>query len=434
MDLLGKNVVIYGAGVSGISAYDLVRENGGRAIIYDDDPSAERATSSIGVFAGADVIVLSPGVSSGKDFLYDAKLENKLVISELELASSCTAAIQIAVTGTNGKTTTTRLIDSILKTAGLSSRALGNIGVAFSSIADKLDEHDYAVVEASSFQLEGCVNFAPHIAVLLNITPDHLERHGSIEKYVEAKAKIFAKQKEDDVLVYNADDERIFELIDRARAYKVPFSLSHPVDGGYISSGFVCYKGKPIFSLEDLDFYGREREDVLAATCVCSALGISAYAISKAVSAFKRDEYRRQTINDIDGIKIINDSKATNVYSCLSACEAMDGNFVLIMGGAKREEDFDEFFANVPLTLKHIVVCGENAKEILDSAFKYDFDGIDERDDVGAAFVCALKYAREHKCRAVLFSPSSKSFDRYKNYVERGKAFDEAVKNYKKHE
>ena len=432
MDLFGKNVVIYGAGVSGLSAYDLVRANGGRAIIFDDNPLAERATNSTGVFSGADLIVLSPGVPTGKDFLYDARLENKLVVSELELASSCTAAKQIAVTGTNGKTTTTRLIDAILKAAGLSSRALGNIGVAFSSIADKLDEHDFAVVEASSFQLEGCLNFSPHVAVLLNITPDHLERHGTIERYMEAKAKIFAKQKEDDILVYNADDERILKLIERSRAIKVPFSIARPVDGGYISSGFACFKGKPILALEDVDFFGRELEDVLAAICVSAMLGVSGYTISKAVAAFKRDEYRRQTIGEIDGVKIVNDSKATNVYSCLSACEAMDGDFVLIMGGARREEDFDDFFDKIPLTLKRIVVCGENEREILSSAHSHDFEDIDVSEDLSSAFSRAYECARDKRCKAILFSPSSKSFDKYANYIERGRAFDKIVKSFKR--
>ena len=431
MDLIGKNVVIYGAGISGVSAYELVREKGGRAIIYDDDSMAERATNSAGVFVGADVIVLSPGVSSQKDFLYDAKLENKLVISELELASACTHATEIAITGTNGKTTTTRLIDTILRTAGKSSRALGNIGTAYSSIADKLDENDFAVIEASSFQLEGCLNFAPHIAVLLNVTPDHLERHGNMQKYMDAKAKIFARQTEDDFLVYNADDDKIEGMIIGARAHKVPFSITHPTDGAYISSGFVCFKGKPILPLDEIDFKGRELENVVAAVGVASILNVSPYAISKALADFKPDAYRRQLVGRIDGIEIFNDSKATNVYSCLSACEAMDGDFVLIMGGARREEDFDDFFRQVPITLKHVVVTGENQNDIMSCAFDRDFSSIESAPTLKEAFERALAYARENKCKSLLFSPSSKSFDRYKNYVERGKDFDKIVASCK---
>lgn len=432
MNLVGKNVVIYGAGVSGISAYELVRDMGAKAIIYDDDPMAPRATNSVGVFAGADVIVLSPGVSKEKDFLFDAKLENKLVISELELASSVTEATEIAITGTNGKTTTTRLVDAIFKVAGRSSRAVGNIGVAYSSIADKLTKDDIAVIEASSFQLEGCLNFAPHVSVLLNVTPDHLERHGSMQKYVDAKSKIFANQTDDDFCVYNADDETICGLLDSIVAKKVPFCLSHPkTDGAYVSSGFVCFKGSPILPLAEIAFKGRELENVLAAVSVAMIFGISPYAITKAISTFKPDKYRRELVCEKNGIAIYNDSKATNVYSCLSGCEAIDGDLVLVMGGAKREEDFEELFSKLPTTVVHIVVCGENENEILSAAHEYDFEEIEYAKDLQEALYRAYRYASEHKVKNVLFSPASKSFDSFKNYVERGQAFDEAVKNLK---
>lgn len=431
MNFCGKSVVVYGAGVSGISAYELVRDLGGKAIIYDDDKNAQRATASVGVFQSADVIVLSPGVDMGKDFLYDAKLENRLVISELELASSCTQAMEVAITGTNGKTTTTRLVDHILKTAGKSSRAVGNIGVAYSSIADKLTNDDIAVIEASSFQLESCVNFAPHISVLLNITPDHLERHGTMQKYIEAKAKIFAKQTENDFCVYNADDDEICALLGRIPSKKVPFCLSSPkTDGAYVSSGFVCFKGAPIIPLDEIFFKGRELENVLAAVAVCSLLGVSPYSISKAISTFKPDKYRRELLRVEDGIAIFNDSKATNVYSCLSGCEAMDGDFVLIMGGARRQEDFDLFFDNIPATLKRIVVCGENEREILSAAYGAEYSSIERAKDLKTAFEKAYAFANKNKCENILFSPSSKSFDAYANYVERGKAFDEVVKNH----
>ncbi|MBR4800205.1 MAG: UDP-N-acetylmuramoyl-L-alanine--D-glutamate ligase [Clostridia bacterium] len=431
MNLIGKNVVVYGAGVSGTSAYELAKDMGAKVIIYDDDPSASRATNSVGVFSGADVIVLSPGVSSEKDFLFDAKLENKTVISELELASSVTQAEQIAITGTNGKTTTTRLIDSIFKAAGRSSRAVGNIGVAFSSIADKLTKDDVAVIEASSFQLEGCINFAPHVAVLLNVTPDHLERHGCMRKYVEAKSKIFARQTEKDFFVYNADDDVICGLLDKIVAKKVPFCLTHPMtDGAYISSGFVCFKGAPILSVEEMDFKGRELENVLAAVAVAMIYGVSPYAVSKAITTFKKDKYRRELLAVKDGISIFNDSKATNVYSCLSACEAMDGDFVLIIGGARREENFDELFAHLPTTAKRIVVCGENEKEILLAAHNCDFDSVDTASDLKTAFSLAYEYARAHRLKNLLFSPSSKSFDAFENYEKRGAAFERIVKEY----
>ena len=177
MNLTGKTVVVYGAGISGISAAQLVRDHGGRAVIYDDNPTKSHSTSCTSVFNDCDIVVVSPGVPSGNEHVLDARLGGKQVLSELEFASLFCRAEQIAVTGTNGKTTTTLLIDHILKYARIPSHAVGNVGAAFSSIADKLDAMEVAVIEASSFQLEGARYFAPDIAVMLNITPDHLDRH-----------------------------------------------------------------------------------------------------------------------------------------------------------------------------------------------------------------------------------------------------------------
>lgn len=428
MKLKGKNVVIYGAGISGLSAYELVKDKGARAaVIYDDDPMKPHATSSVGVFAAADVIVLSPGVTSDKDFLLDAKLENKVIISELELASRFCMAEQIAVTGTNGKTTTTLLIDHIFKCAHLISHAVGNIGVAFSAIADKLDATEIAVVEASSFQLESAIDYAPDYAVMLNITPDHLERHGTMEKYAAAKANIFLKQSECDTVVYNADDEYIKKLVPLMVAKKVPFSLSEPVDGAYISSGLICFKGKPVVELEDVDFSGRELENVLAATAVAISHGVNPYTVASAIISFKRPDFRRKVTADVDGIKIFNDSKATNVYSTLSGVEGMTGDTILILGGAKRCENFTELFEKLDAKVKYIVVTGDNAEDIYSAAKADGFDNICIASDLTQAATIALAEARNEGAPNVLFSPSSKSFDRYTSYVERGRVFDAVI-------
>ncbi|MDE6303040.1 MAG: UDP-N-acetylmuramoyl-L-alanine--D-glutamate ligase, partial [Clostridia bacterium] len=360
MKLVGKNVVVYGAGASGMSAYQLVRDKGAKAIIYDDNPNAEHATDSKGVISAADIIVLSPGVDGSKDFLLDAKLENKLIIGEMELASEFCIAEQIAVTGTNGKTTTTMLIDSILRRAGKSSYAVGNIGTPYSAIADRLDATEIAVIETSSFQLESCTRFSPDIAVILNIKPDHLERHGSMQKYIDAKANIFLHQGEQDVVIYNDDDEIIRTLIPKMVAKKVPFSTSHPVKGGaYISSGFICFDGSPVLSLEETDMRGAELENALAAVAVGMVHGVSAYNISAAIIEFERPKYRRALSGSIDGIAVYNDSKATNVSACISACEAVEGDTVLILGGAKREENFKDLFSAIPEHIKAITVSGD---------------------------------------------------------------------------
>ena len=445
MDLYGKKAVVYGAGRSGLSAWQLIREHGGRAVIYDDDPSKSHATSSKRVFADCDLIVLSPGVPPTKDVVLDARLEGKRVMSELELASSFSSfcrAEQIAVTGTNGKTTAVMLIDAMLKAAGKRSYAVGNIGTAFSAIADRLDALETAVIEASSFQLETSVSFspdiavmlnitpdhlAPDIAVMLNITPDHLDRHGSMERYIGAKARIFLSQSECDTAVYNADDERVAELLPVMRARAVPFSMTRPVDGAYISSGFICYKGEPVVETADIDLAGRELEDALAATAAAASAGAGLYAVASALQSFRRPPYRRSPGAVVDGIRLVNDSKATNIGSVLSAVEGLGENGVLILGGARGSEDFSELFAALPPSVKGAVLVGENADDIAKAAREAGFFGIVRSDTLEEACADAVDLAKELGCSTVLFSPSSKSYDAFTSYEERGRAFDAAA-------
>ena len=429
MNLLGKNVVIYGGGISGLSAYELVKEKGGRVMIYDDN-DRPHTTSSAGVFTRADVIVLSPGISSGNPYVLDARLEGKIVVGEIELASEFCQGEQIAVTGTNGKTTTVKLIDHILKNAQLNSYAVGNIGVAFSSIADHLDGLDIAVVEVSSFQLESVRNFSPDYAVLLNIKPDHLERHETIERYISAKSNIFMHQCECDVVVYNADDENISKLVPYMKGRQVPFSMTRPVDGAYLSSGFVCYKGMPIVEVEDIDLKGAELENVLASVAVTMHKGISRFTIASALCSFTRPQFRRTKVAELCGVNIYNDSKATNISSTISAISAMNGDTVLLLGGAKRKENFDELFTALDSKVVDIVVFGENRKDIAISAKKFNAH-IEEVDTLDDAVKTGFDIAKTMCAKNLLFSPASKSFDSFSNYEERGRHFDKIVRSLK---
>ncbi|MGN0744139.1 MAG: UDP-N-acetylmuramoyl-L-alanine--D-glutamate ligase [Christensenellales bacterium] len=428
MKLIGKNVVIYGAGTSGVAAYGLVREKGAKAIVYDDDENARGATHSQCVFDGADIVVLSPGVDGTKDFLLDARLENVQVVSELALASENCVAEQIAITGTNGKTTTTMLVNAVLTRAGLHSHAVGNIGTPFSSIADKLDSTEIAVVEASSFQLENSVGFSPDVAVILNVKPDHLSRHKTMENYVNAKANIFRFQSECDLLVYNADDEIVCDMVGEAISKKIPFSTKKAVPcGAYVSSGFVCYKGKPVVALEDVDFAGEELQNVLACVAVCMEKGISAFCVASAITDFAKPEYRRSLSTILNGVKIYNDSKATNVSACECAIHCV-GACTLIMGGQKGREDFDSFFENLSENVKYVAVCGENAEIVAYCAKKAGYENVEIFRDLQSALEKAYDNAVKCGAESVLFSPASKSFDSYSGYAERGKKFDECVK------
>lgn len=427
MNIFGKNVVIYGGGISGLSAYELVKEKGGRVMIYDDN-DRPHTTSSTGVFVKADIIVLSPGIPSGNPHVLDARLEGKVVVSEIELASQFCQGEQIAVTGTNGKTTTVKLIDHILKSAHLNSYAVGNIGVAFSSICDRLDALDIAVVEVSSFQLESARKFSPDYAVLLNIKPDHIERHETFERYVSAKSNIFMHQCECDVVVYNADDENIAQLVPYMKAQQVPFSMTKPVDGAYISSGFVCYKGLPIVEIDEIDAKGAELENVLASVAVAMHKGVSRFTIASALYNFSRPQFRRTKVAEISGVNIFNDSKATNISSTLSAISAMEGETVLLVGGAKRKEDFDQLFSTFDEKVVGVVAFGENRKLIAESALKFGIH-IRQVDTIDDAVEVGFNLAIELGAKNLLFSPASKSFDCFQNYEERGRHFDKIVKS-----
>lgn len=430
MNFVGRKVVVYGAGASGICAYELLREKGARAIVYDDDPSRDRATNSVGVFKDADIIVLSPGVNPNKEFLLDARLENKIVTSELNLASSVCAAEQIAVTGTNGKTTTTMLIDHILKRAGIHSHAVGNIGVPFSSIADKLDATETAVIEASSYQLENSVGFSPEIAVLLNVKPDHMTRHLTMKNYENAKANIFRAQSESDYLVYNADDDIVRNMASEAVSQKVPFSTEHiEPSGAYVSSDFLCFRGNPIVPVDEIDFKGEELQNALAAVATCMIKGVSAFCTASALADFKRPSYRRQLVAIAEGVYVYNDSKSTNVSACLCACTSV-GDCVLMLGGRKEEENFDELFSKLPSSVKAITVQGENAETILKSAKTFGFKNIRKHEDLQSAIASAFELAKKFKTESILFSPASKSFDLYANFEERAKKFDSQIADY----
>ncbi len=425
MRLVGKSVVIYGSGVSGRAAYELVRDKGAKAIIYDDNPSTLRATSSPHVFDDADVIVLSPGVNVYKDFLLDAKLANKLVIGELELASRVCDGTQIAITGTNGKTTTTMLVNHILLRAGFHSHAVGNIGMPFCGIADRLDESEIAVIEASSFQLESMIDFSPDVAVLLNITPDHISRHKTFDRYIKAKSNVFLHQTAVDVIIYNDDDENIKDLVPLMCAKKMPFSMTHPTNGAYVSSNFVCFKGKPIISLDDIDFSGKELENVLAAVSVCALQGVSHYCIASAIIDFARPKFRRERVGIIDGISIYDDSKSTNISSCLAGISAV-GDTMLILGWQVGSEDFSSLFSILPSNVKGIYASGENATLIAHVAREYGHS-VRVCEDIKSALFASYKDAKESSVDNILFSPASKSFDKFSSFEERGKHFNSCV-------
>lgn len=427
MNFFGKKVAIYGAGKSGLAAYGLLLEKGATATIYDDEKKA-CATNSKSALNLADMIVVSPGVDMKNPLILEAKLDGKPVISELELASLFSCAEEVAITGTNGKTTTTLLIDAILKRAGKSSFALSNVGTPYSAIADKLSLSDVAVIEASSFQLEGCVKFSPNISVILNILPDHISRHGSFHEYAKAKAKICENQCEADAIIFNDDDETVRKIAMSSKAKKIPFSLKRPVQGAYITKGVVMFKNTLVMPASDADMKGVELENLLAAVAVAMEMGVSVFDIAYAAQAFRRPKYRREKVMKIEGVDIYNDSKATNVSATLGAISGTEGNFALIMGGKRGDENFEPLFCALDEKVKMVLASGENAQDIKECATRYKKQ-VEIFETYEEALRYALSRAKELDVKEILFSPASKSFDKFDNFEKRGEYFNRAAAN-----
>ena len=422
----GKNVLIYGYGKSGKAAAKLLNRRGANVKVYDDDYSKkdylifeEWAED----FKNIDIVVISPAVSSLKSEVLELKLSGVPVISEIELGYETCYGDVIAVTGTNGKTTTTKLINKIISESGVTSFELGNIGTPFCEVSDKLKTGDVAVVEVSSFQLEGVKNFSPEISVLLNIEPDHLDRHKTIECYEDLKSRIFAKQGEGDFFVANVSDERVAALTKRANCNVVPFSVSEECDGAYIKGGSVFFKGEEVLKVSVSPFKGRELENLLAAVCVAKIRKIENSVIEKAVSEFKKPPHRVELVGVKNGKSIFDDSKATNISATISAIEGVTDDTVLILGGSDKGEEFPELFEHIGKKIKRILVCGENAKSILHAARLCGYREITECPSLENC----VELAYEGDERNILFSPASKSFDRFSGYAERGDKFKEIV-------
>lgn len=422
----GKTVLIYGYGKSGKSAAKLLNKRGAIVKVYDDDYSKkdflifEQWAES---FKDVDCVIISPAISNLKPEILELRLSGVPVISEIELGYECCFGEVVAITGTNGKTTTTMLTNAILKNGGYKSCQVGNIGTPFCDVADTLRPSDVAVVEVSSFQLEGVKNFSPEISVLLNIEPDHLDRHKTFETYASLKARIFLNQREGDFCLANISDPTIKALTEKCGCTLVPFSIEEKCDGTYLENGFVTYKGKRLFSTDGLYFKGRERENLLAAVTVAKIKNVPDEKIYEAVKNFTKPPHRLELVAQSDTKRVYDDSKATNVSATVSACEGFEDDTVLILGGSDKGEEYIDLFRHIPKTIKRVVVCGENSKRIYDAAVSIGYKNISVCDSLEKCVDEALS----GKEKNVLFSPASKSYDRYHSYVERGEHFKSIV-------
>jgi UDP-N-acetylmuramoylalanine--D-glutamate ligase len=447
MELKSKKVLVVGLGKSGLAAALFLRRRGAQVTVSDlrsaqalskEIPSLMEA--GIAVEAGGhglltfrrqDLIVVSPGVPLSTPELVQVRTLGLPIIGELELAARFLQGNVLAITGSNGKTTTTTLCGEIFSASGLKTRVAGNIGLPVIEVVDQSAAGEWSVLEVSSFQLETTESFHPRIAVILNITPDHLDRHGTFETYVAMKEKIFANQTADDSLVLNGDDPVVQQAASRARSQVYWFSRSKIVRrGAFLMDGMVMFreseqtKPTPLLPLADIPLKGEHNiENVLAAVCAACVANIPAEVIARTVAGFHAVEHRLEFVATIHGVDYYNDSKATNVDATSKAIASFPGNIHLILGGKDKNSDYTQLNALLRARVKTVYTIGSAAEKI-----ESQIAGTTRVIRSGTLEAAVDQAAGEAVAGdVVLLAPACSSFDQFENYEQRGSVFKQSV-------
>ena len=383
-----------------------------------------------------DVLVLSPGVPPTLDFVNAARESGAEIIGELELAYRLSDGKYVAITGTNGKTTTTTLVGEIFKASGRTTSVVGNIGNPVVTEGINSKGSDWLVAEVSSFQLETVHEFRPVVSAILNLTPDHLNRHKTMEAYGQAKAEIFKNQDENEYLVINLDDKLCYSLAKNCKAKIIPFSRMEKLElGAYLDGdNLVLNDGNKIHQIckrDELRIIGDHNiENVLAAAAICFYAGIEMSVISEAVKAFPGVEHRIEFCGEVNGAKYYNDSKGTNVDASVIAIKALRENIILIAGGDGKSQDFKELAEKLHPAVKALVLLGRDAPIIEKAARDAGFTEIYNEKDMQA--VVRKCYELAEPGDNVLLSPACASWDMYPNFEVRGEDFKTCVKELSK--
>jgi UDP-N-acetylmuramoylalanine--D-glutamate ligase len=437
----GQRVVVVGAARSGVAAALLLVTRGASVVLTDTretiEPADELRRAGVVLelgghrpetLAGADLIVLSPGVSPRQGDVAAARAAGVPVIGEVELASRWLAGRIVAVTGTKGKSTTTTLIGRMLEAGGLKASVGGNIGVPLSAQVEASTPEVIHVVEASSFQLETTERFRPWIAVLLNLSADHLDRHDSIAEYAAAKGRIFANQQADDFAIVNVDDAPSAALaVTRARL--VPLSPSAAIaDGIVVTADAIAHRRRgvdtPLVPVSAVRLLGRHLlTDVAAAAAVAELAGVGPEAMQRAVEGFTGLEHALEPVSSIQGVGFVNDSKATNIESAARAIESFDQGLVVILGGRFKGGDFGMLRAPLVARQASVVAIGE-AAPLVTAALA---SSVPVRDAASLDDAVRLGFAMSPPGGTVLLAPACASFDMFADYAERGRRFKDAV-------
>jgi UDP-N-acetylmuramoylalanine--D-glutamate ligase len=442
----GKRVTVVGAARSGIAAAELLVRRGATVTLTDvrgeiEDEGRLR-TAGIELELGghreetltrADLVVISPGVPARQPAIEAARRSGVEVIGELEPASRWLRGRVVAITGTKGKSTTATLTGRMLEAGGRRVLVGGNIGLALSAQVDESTEDTIHVVEASSFQLEGTDTFRPWIAVLLNFSPDHLDRHASVQEYAAAKARIFAAQTADDWAVLNADDAPSLALAGRPRARQLLFSLSAGLPEGIVLDGDTIVRRtsagqQALVPVSAIRLLGRHLvSDVLAAAAVASLAGVEPDAMTRAVEGFTGLEHALEPVGVVGGVRFVNDSKATNIEAARRAIESFDHGVVVILGGRFKGGDFTELLEPLRARRGSVVAIGE-ARPLVVAALGQRLT-VRESSDMSAAVRTA--FASAEPGQTVVLAPACASFDMFRDYAERGRVFKQEVSRLK---
>ena len=442
-----KRLVILGGGESGIGTAILGKQKGYEVFVSDsgeilqkykkvllnNDILFEEKNHTESKILNADVVMKSPGIPETVPLVLKLKEKGIQVISEIEFAAKYTAATIVGITGSNGKTTTTLILHHILKEAGLNVGVAGNIGDSFAAQVAH-ESYDNYVLELSSFQLDGIADFNSHIAILTNITPDHLDRYEyDFEKYIASKFRITKNQTETDYLVYDADDQAINNWLENntVKAKLVPFSLEKELEyGAFLKDKIITINiNKDTFKMpiSTLTVKGKHNvKNAMAATMAAQLLKVRKEFIKESLSSFEGAEHRLENVAKIDGIEYINDSKATNINATFYALECMDKQTVWIVGGVDKGNDYNDLLSLVREKVKAIVCLGLDNDKIK-NMFSNVVDIIVET--AGAEEAVKVAHKLSEKGDAVLLSPACASFDLFENYEDRGRQFKAAVRS-----
>ncbi len=444
---MNRKFLIVGAGRSGICCAKMLTETGNDFVIYDgnanlDTKATEKKIGKSDItfildkitdkdFEGIDICAVSPGVPYDSPVLTLAREKGVPLWSEIELAYLYDKGDIVAITGTNGKTTTTSLVYEIVKAHNENTLLVGNIEIPYTGLALSSVEGGATVAEISSFQLETMVTFKPKVSAILNITPDHLDRHGTMENYIELKKSIAKNQTADDFCVLNYDDEVLRAFGNEVTCKPLFFSAKEELKDGLFYKDGTVYKSKngtvrPYLTQKDTNLVGVHNfENIMAAVLMTEAFGVPEETIKKAIKTFRAVEHRIEFVSEKNGVKYYNDSKGTNTDAAIKAIDAMPSKTVLIAGGYDKKSDYAEWVSHFPGKVRKLILIGQTKENIAAACDKIGFTDYVFAESLPEAVAIAAKESKEGDC--CLLSPACASWGMFKNYQQRGDMFKEEV-------